>query len=67
MKATNATVLLVVGALDALLGVAFGVWAAVGSAPEAKWMVAGLLVASGLGLMFVALRVRAAAELEVKR
>jgi uncharacterized membrane protein HdeD (DUF308 family) len=59
--------LLVAGVFDALLGVGFLAWAASGDAQPAMWIVGGVLVASGLGLVFFALRVRAAAEVEGKR
>ncbi|MCC6408833.1 MAG: hypothetical protein IT453_16845 [Planctomycetes bacterium] len=67
MNPALAKPLLVAGAFDALLGVGFLAWAASGDAVPAMWIVGGLLVASGLGLVLFALSVRARAEAEGKR
>ncbi|MCK6447589.1 MAG: hypothetical protein L6Q99_14450 [Planctomycetes bacterium] len=67
MNPALAKPLLFAGVADALLGVGFLVWAASGDAPQAMWLVGGLLVAAGLGLVFFALRLRASAELGGKR
>lgn len=64
MKPAQATTLLVAGIVDALIGAGFGVWAATGAAPQSMWIVAGTLLASGLVLVFVAARARAASQLE---